>query len=53
MRGLIWWLWTAFSPPEVHTFDVIAAGEDDDPDVAWLGELAWTARADNAGTGLR
>ena len=52
-EGLIWWLWTAFDPVIVHTFDVAASWEFFDPDVAWLGECAWTGRADTAGIGLR
>lgn len=44
----IWWLWTAFSPPQIHTFWV--GGEQDD--IAWLGEAGW-AKDDNIGLGLR
>jgi hypothetical protein len=50
---MIWWLWTAYDPPKVHVFDVTAAWEDDDPDVAWLGEDGWAAHADTMGIGLR
>lgn len=45
---MIWWLWTAFSPPQVHVFCVV--GSDD---IAWLGECGWTAQRDNMGIGLR
>jgi len=37
---------------EVHTFDVLESWTYHDPDVAWLGECAWTARGDTSGTGL-
>jgi hypothetical protein len=58
---MIWWLWTAFRPVLVHTFDVNAAwrwcdevgGTDLENDLSWLGEGAWTARGDNMGFGLR
>jgi hypothetical protein len=52
MPGLVWWLWTAFEPAEVHIYNVAAAWRQEDPDVRWLGECAWTARADNSATGL-
>jgi len=50
---MIWWLWTAYTPVEVHIFNVDAAWEDDEPDVAGLGEDGWAARIDNMGIGLR
>jgi hypothetical protein len=50
---MIWWLWTAYTPVLVFVFDVVDAWSTEDPDVAWLGECAWTARVDNAGMGLR
>ena len=60
MSGLIWWVWTAVADDRVHVFDVSEAMADEPPDVrrprdndvsCW-GEVAWTARADNAGLGL-
>ena len=53
LQSVIWWLWTVFDPPEVHTFDVAAAWTDDEPDVAWLGEGAWVYRSDTMGLSLR
>lgn len=50
---MIWWLWTAFDPPRVHVFNINAAYQDDEPDVAWLGEGGWVFRADLMGLGLR
>jgi hypothetical protein len=50
---MIWWLWTAFNLTISHIFDVNAAWEDKNPDVAWLGEDGWAARIDNMGIGLR
>lgn len=57
---MIWWLWTAFNPPRVHRFDVNDAwwdapdvGRPHESEVSWLGECAWTARADLMGIGLR
>lgn len=41
---MIWWLWTAFDPVIVNIFDIDAAWQDEDPDVYWLGESAWTDR---------
>ena len=56
--AVIWWLWTAFDPVVVHTLNMHFlwnAWDDTGPyeDVAWLGEVAWTARRDNTGLGLR
>jgi len=53
--GAIWWLWTAYSPALVHVFNVADAWRygDDEPDVYWLGECAWTAMRDNMKIGLR
>lgn len=53
MSGVIWW--EAYSATHVGCFDVNAAWADewDEPDVSWLGECAWTARADNTALGLR
>ena len=53
---MIWWLWTAYNPPLVFTFNVNANWEfldEPEPDVYWLGEIAWTARHDNMGIGLK
>lgn len=52
---MIWWLWTAFDPPEIHVFDVDEAWRwgSPEPDVAWLGEGGWVFRIDNMGIGLR
>jgi hypothetical protein len=55
---VIWWIWTVSwrgDRPEdlVHTFDVVYSWTLDEPDVAWLGEGAWTAMTDNSGIGLR
>lgn len=47
-EATVWWLWTAYDPVEVHTFEVAP----DCDDVAWLGEGAWTYRHDNMGIGL-
>ena len=52
-KALIWWLWDAFTPTKVHIFDVDEAWQEDDPDVYWLGECAWTSRLDNIGLGLK
>ena len=55
---LIWWIWNAFDPAEIHVYDVLRGWqvEDDrgsDPDVYWLGEGAWIGITDNMGFGLR
>lgn len=50
---MIWWLWTAYDPVMVHTFDVNAAWDSPDPDVQWLGECAWTSRYNNTSLQLR
>lgn len=57
---MIWWIWTAYIPAKIHVFDVNEAWNGDEfefgglytPDVAWLGETAWTARCDSMGLGL-
>jgi len=53
---VIWWLWRVLGPDDTGAVHVVDLGDwwrADDPDVAWLGECAWTCRTDNTGLGLR